>query len=676
MMNRTVLLGVLLAPLPVLARPMTPEDVARIEAVGHMAVAPDGRRIVYTTSRMPDVAGGQKDGPARQQIGLAWSARHTREYLQPNMNVTAVRFSPDGRMISFLSQQKDGKAAVWAIPVDGGKPRKLAGISRSNVLNYRWSPDGSTLYLLADAQSDDALDNAKMAGFNAIVVNEEPRFNRLFAARVGKKPDTQPRLIPVSGHVTLFEIAPDGREAIMQSAPTPSVDDDYTGKKVQFVDLATGKVRMVVNTPGKIDDMAVSPDGRTLSLIAAIDENDPAPTTLYLVDVASGALRPLNQDAAEAAVDSEYLADGRLAVVVHKGTGSLLRLYDGSGGAAAQDIGIGDLIAVSLASGGGTLALRANSASHPNELFVLEGSTPSRWTFHNPWLAQVDLGRQRALTYEARDGQPIEGILIEPTGGLKPGGSPTIITVHGGPETHDSNGWNTSYTSPGQVAAGRGYAVFMPNYRGSTGYGTAFAKQHQNDAAGKEFDDLLDARETLVKQGIADPAKVGITGASYGGYATAWAATALSENFAAGVMFVGISNLISKFGTTEIPRETYLVHSRKWPWENWQDQLERSPIYHAGKARTPLLILHGSEDRRVGSGQGLELYQSIRLRTNTPVRLVYYPGEGHGNRRAAARYDYNLRMMEWFDRYLRGVGAEDGAPLPPPRPRMPQSPPG
>ena len=114
--------------------------------------------------------------------------------------------------------------------------------------------------------------------------------------------------------------------------------------------------------------------------------------------------------------------------------------------------------------------------------------------------------------------------------------------------------------SPGQVAAGKGYAVFLPNYRGSTAYGTAFAKEHQGDYAGKEFDDLVDGKRALAAEGITDPLRTGITGGSYGGYASAWGATRYSEEYAASVMFVGISNNISKFGTTDIPNEMYLVH--------------------------------------------------------------------------------------------------------------------
>ena len=193
---------------------------------------------------------------------------------------------------------------------------------------------------------------------------------------------------------------------------------------------------------------------------------------------------------------------------------------------------------------------------------------------------------------------------------------------------------------------------------GSTGRGVEFSKLSQSDYGGKEFDDLVNAIAHLEKAGIADKEKVGITGGSYGGFASAWGATKLTEHFAASVMFVGISDQISKSGSTDIPKEMAAVHARKWAYDDWQWFLERSPIYYAKQGRTPILIVHGAYDPRVHPSQSLELHRHLKLRGNVPVRLVLYPGEGHGNRKAAARYDYNLRLLRWMDHYLRGPGGE------------------
>lgn len=179
---------------------------------------------------------------------------------------------------------------------------------------------------------------------------------------------------------------------------------------------------------------------------------------------------------------------------------------------------------------------------------------------------------------------------------------------------------------------------------------------------GEARNDLVDAKTYLVNAGIADGDRVGISGGSYGGsyggYASMWGATALSEEFAASVAFVGISNQTSKFGTGDIPYGMYYVHSLAWPWEDWMWMLQRSPIYHAGNAKTPLLILGGDKDPWVHPSQSLEMYRHVKLRTDTPVRLVIYPGEAHGNRNSAARYDYSLRSKRLMDHYLKGPGGE------------------
>ncbi|MGI9233168.1 MAG: alpha/beta hydrolase family protein, partial [Woeseiaceae bacterium] len=300
----------------------------------------------------------------------------------------------------------------------------------------------------------------------------------------------------------------------------------------------------------------------------------------------------------------------------------------------------------------------ADTSQHPTEVYLLrDGSEPQRLTNSNPLLGERKLAKQEAISYTARDGVELEAILIHPFN-KKRGGNPLVVFAHGGPESHYSNGWMSSYSQPAHALAAEGYAVVYPNYRGSTGRGVYFSKLGQNDYAEEEFNDLVDAKAHLVDEGVADTDRVGISGGSYGGYASMWSASALTEEYAAAVAFVGISNQVSKFGTGDIPYEMYNVHSRAWPWEDWLWMLKRSPVYHAEKTKTPLLIMHGDQDPRVHPSQSLEMYRHVKLRTDTPVRLVFYPGEQHGNRNTAARYDYSLRFKRWMDHYLKGPGGE------------------
>jgi dipeptidyl aminopeptidase/acylaminoacyl peptidase len=305
----------------------------------------------------------------------------------------------------------------------------------------------------------------------------------------------------------------------------------------------------------------------------------------------------------------------------------------------------------------------AESPRHPAELFTLDlasGATTRR-TNSNPWLDTVRLARQETITYKARDGVALEGVLVYPLDYREGQRYPLIMVVHGGPESHFRNGWVTSYSNPGQLGAARGFAVFYPNYRGSTGRGVAFSKASQAAAAKEEFDDLIDALDHLIASGLVDRDKVGITGGSYGGYASAWATTYYSDRFAAAIPFVGISDAISKMGTTDIPQEMYDVHHRKWLWEDWDYFRDASPIFYAKRNRTPTLILHGKDDPRVHPSQSLELYRILELLDQAPVRLVLYPGEGHGNTKAAARFDYMLRTVQWMEHYLKGPGGEPPA---------------
>jgi dipeptidyl aminopeptidase/acylaminoacyl peptidase len=349
-----------------------------------------------------------------------------------------------------------------------------------------------------------------------------------------------------------------------------------------------------------------------------------------------------------------------IAFIGDEGTETLLGEVrkDGTGRRTLLPPGGQILVSFDAATDFRTMAFAAQAPRHPSEVYLVRAgeTSPKRATDSNPWLAEVALAKQETVKFKARDGMEIEGVLVRPLE-EKPGQRyPLILTVHGGPEAHDRNGWVTNYSNAGQVAAGRGFAVFHPNYRGSTGRGVAFSKLGQGDPAGKEFDDLVDAVDHLVNIGLVDRAKVGITGGSYGGYASAWGATYYTERFAAAVVFVGISDNVSRVGTTDIPNEEYYVHALKRPWENWQVQLERSPIYHAAKSRTATLILGGMDDPRVSPTQSMELYRYLKLHGKVPVRLVRYPGEQHGNARAASRLDYSLRLMQWMEHYLKGPG--------------------
>jgi dipeptidyl aminopeptidase/acylaminoacyl peptidase len=227
-----------------------------------------------------------------------------------------------------------------------------------------------------------------------------------------------------------------------------------------------------------------------------------------------------------------------------------------------------------------------------------------------------------------------------------------------------SNGWVTYFWDLGQIMAGKGYLVFYPNYRSSTGYGVDRALQGYEDLAGKEFDDIADGIGYLIEKGLADPDRVGLGGISYGGYAGAWFSSYYTRLVKAVAMGVGITDLISRRGTLDIPYEELYVHSGKLLEEMWEESLKRSPIYYARQSRTAVFIYGGEEDTRVHPSQSLEYYRRLKMNHHPAVRLVQYPGEGHVSRRQPARIDTLYRTLDWFDWYVRDGKPIDG-PMPP-----------
>ncbi len=645
----------------------TSERVAALRSVASAVLAPDGARVAYLLS-VPRRAGVDEDGAAWSELHvLDLAAGRERAFVAGEVNVSALSWTSAGDELAFLAKRAgDPETALYLIPVDGGEARRALALSGA-IESYDLSPDGGEVVCIAAPAKDPAREKLRAQGFKQEIYEEDGQPSELWIAALDGS--RAPRKLAFEGHPREVHWSPVDARLLVAWAPTTLVDDDYMQKRVAVLDGVSGAVLARIENPGKLGEIGWSPDGSRVALISAADRNDPSASRLALAPASGGVPVELVPGFAGDFVDFAWQGPRALLAVTHVGLAARLEKLELEAGGVASarilaDFGGPILTSLSLSADGQAAVLVGSTPAHPPEVFHLRHGerAPRRVSDSNPELAELAFARQEAVRFTARDGLALEGVLVHPLERAEGARVPLILNVHGGPESHVSDGWLTSYNNPGQVAAARGFAVFQPNYRGSTGRGVAFSKLGQGDAAGKEFDDLVDAVDHLVASGLVDPAKVGVTGGSYGGYATAWCATRFSARFAAGVMMVGISDTLSKFGTTDIPEEEFLVHARRRPWEDWQGQLERSPIFHAEGSRTPLLILHGKDDPRVNPGQSRELYRHLKLRGQAPVRLVLYPGEGHGNRKAAARLDYARRSLQWFEHYLLGSGGE----MPPP----------
>lgn len=640
----------------------TLQDAAKMKQVLEVALSPDGRQVAYTLSVPRDPLKGD-NGASWRELHVVNQQGQSRPFVRGKVSIGHITWAADSRSISYLAKRGDDKqTSLYSIPMDGGESQRVFE-HETSISSYHWSGPDRFLFVATEKAADD---KAEEKGFDAEVYEEEPRKGQVWIAeRKGDTDEWDAKVIELDQAVFAARWSPDGQQLAVASAPQPFIDFYYMYQKIHVLDVARESVTAVLDHQGKLGSFRWSPNGRSIAFAGGAHLNDPSTGRLFVGDASTGRVKRLAEDYLPDFSALEWVNDEELIFVADAGClTDYGRLNTVSGDWEIlnfREAPVADALSYSVESE--RLAIAGSTPTHGSEVYSgrLNRRRVRRLTDSNPWLSERDIARQEVVHYQARDGVRVEGVLIYPTA-YEPGTRyPLILAVHGGPESRVGNGWITSYSRPGQFAASAGYFVFYPNYRGSTGRGLEYAMSHQADYAGKEFDDLVDAIAYLDSRALIDPKKVGVTGGSYGGYASAWCATKLTEHFAASVMFVGISDLISKQGTTDIPDEMYLVHARKRPWDDWQFFLERSPIYHVEQANTPILILHGKEDPRVHPSQSLELYRTLKTIGKVPTRLVWYPGEGHGNRKAAARYDYSLRLMRWMDHYLKGPGGEPPA---------------
>ncbi len=667
-----VLAAALLADLPAAAQSQTSADTFQPwHAVMYRSVlwaemSPDGRQTAFLRSR-PRRPIAEDSGAAWVELYLLDADGREVPFVTGDVNVGRPIWLSDDELAFATRRDGDERRSIYRISIRGGEARKVFEYE-TNVSAFDVSSDGRWLaFLSPDTQSTD---REKLAGqgFNREIFEEELVFTRLRIADLqsGEGPsDRDVRTIDVNGSLRSLSFSPDGQHLLVGVTPTPLVDDSFVARQLLVLDL-DGRVTSRVEIEGKIGPVDWSPDGRHIALIGSVDRNDPAAGRLQLVSAEGGVPRDLLPDLEAHVATFDWQDPNTLAYVADIGTETEVGTVslDGAGSAARTLLPAGQLIVSGLDIGSqGTAAAVAQTPRHSGELYTLTpAGEVSRLPTSNDWLEDLRFATQETIRYKARDGLELEGILIHPLD-YQPGQRyPLVLVVHGGPEARYGNGWLTGYSAPGQVAAARGFSVFYPNYRGSTGRGVAFSKTSQAAATGAEYDDLVDGVDHLIDIGLVDADRVGIMGGSYGGYASAWGATYYSERFAAAIPFVGISNAISKMGTTDIPREMYDVHHRKWLWDDWEYFAKASPIYYVTRNRTPTLILHGKDDPRVHPSQSLELYRNLKLVGQAPVRFVRYPGEGHGNRKSAARLDYALRTLRWMEHYLKGPGGDPPGP--------------
>jgi dipeptidyl aminopeptidase/acylaminoacyl peptidase len=645
---------------------MTIEDVLSIKDVGAPQWSPDGKWIAFTVLEW-----NRKEDRRDSHIYVIPSAGGGPVKLtNGERGETQPRWSPDSTRIAFLANRDTpqagaggagggappgGRNQIWIIPVAGGEAEKLTD-EEAGVAQFCWSRDGRQLaYVVRDTPQDKAeRDKRRREKFDEVVVDSDFTYSHLWTINR----DTREKKRVTEGAFTVADPqwSPKGdliayvssRAGAQESSWTDISEDRNTDI---FVAAPNVKPRQLTTNPGPDAAPRFSPDGRW---IAYTSDADPmawaGKTDLMVVPVEGGAPRNLTGDYNDSIGSApDWSPDGQaLYVGGSVGVyGQLLRVPLSGGKPAAIFESPAGYQSVDLSPDGKMLAFLFYDAKSPRDLWTATsaGKQPKKLTDFNPQIKNFALGEVEVLRWKGADGLDIEGILVKPVGYAAGTRVPTIVEIHGGPYGQFTYGFNAR----DQIFAGHGYAVLMPNPRGSTGYGNKFATANLRDWGGKDFQDIMLGADEVIKRGVADGDRLGVMGGSYGGFMTFWTITQ-TDRFKAAIGHAGISDWFSFFGQSDIPGlMEYGFGGTPWAAREWYERW--SPIRYVDRVKTPIMITHGEQDRRVPIQQAEELYRALKKR-GREVTFLRFPREGHGITEPNHQIDLVRRQLEWFDKHL------------------------
>jgi dipeptidyl aminopeptidase/acylaminoacyl peptidase len=630
----------------------TPADLVALAQVGDPQISPDGARIVYSVSTP------QGEGkPASTR--LQWIAATGKAVAEPLMeaataNDSSPRWSADGRQILFLSDRKLPDAGdhdalapmqVWRVDADG---RNAAPLSRSpgDVGSFALSADGTQLaYLATDPPTPVAQARTK-AQDDAVEVGHPTSFKRLWLRDLASGATcalTAPGL-----QVQDLAWSPDGRTLALRVSDDTTLNGYWYDSRIVLLALADGTLGAPLEARASAFPLQFSPDGSRL-LYGRIAPYGMV-ATVYVHDLSSDKRIAVAEDWPGTLWLARWQDDRTLiAQGLHGVRGEFLRVDAATGRwrtLARPQIAYPSF---STAANGRTAFIGLRD-DQPAEVWTLDGGKLATRTNSNPQVAGWAHGQVRELEWtSSRDGRRITGVLVTPPG-WKPGTPlPTLVDLHGGPGEAWWSGWLGSWHDWAQLLSTRGYAVLLPNPRGSEGQGHAFTELARHDWGGADFQDILDGVDMLQAQGVIDPQRLGIGGWSYGGYMSAWAVTQ-SKRFKAAIVGAGVIDIGAMALTTDVP--SYLPGYFGDPVKNRAEYDAHSPIRYVDRVTTPVLILHGEADQRVPLSQGQMFYRALKF-NGTPVEMVTYPRGPHWFHEQAAGRDVQQRVLDWLDTHLR-----------------------
>lgn len=624
------------------------DDIHRIADISEPVFAADGTSIVYTLSR--------HDLAADKVVSDLWTARRGKPPRPLTRTNGASAWMPrhaGGRLWFLSDATRDEKTQLFQMPARGGRARQVTRLT-GGISDYSVSPDGKRAVVVAEVGprvGEDATRPAPIVIDRFLAKDDDRGWldarQQLFLVDTSAGEVAQ--LTTGDADHWLPSWSPDGKWIAFVALAGAEADRtlDY---EVQIVAPEAGaEPRNISRFAGADLDPywesrpEWSPDSRYLVWLRAAEDKwiYYAPSQIVVGDIQSGTVRPvawIDRSMTRPRFDSR----GRILALVEQDRATWLARID----PATERIDYltsGARFAYDFAISGTSVAVLDGDTRTP---YVLRDvATGEVLADHNRWLAARTLAETRDVAWTSADGTVVHGLLTTPPGHAG-GRLPMIVRLHGGPVYQ----FSAEFMPDWQVYAAAGYAVLAPNPRGSSGRGFDFARAIYADWGHLDVADVTAGIDWAVGAGVADPARIGVGGWSYGGILTNYL-IASDTRIGAAVSGAGIANMFAAYGHDQYAREYELELGT--PWANPEAYARVSyPFLKADRIRTPTLFLCAEADENVPCLGAEQMYQALRSR-RVPTRLAVYPGEDHGLVRPSFIGDRVRRSLGWYDRFLR-----------------------
>jgi len=639
---------------PATAQTHTPtiDELISLKRVTSAELSPDGKLAAYTVRET-----NWEQNTYETSIWLADVQSGSRWRLTGGKkSSTAPAWSPDGSHIAFASDRSD-KRQLYLINPKGGEAEQLTTLEESPG-SFAWSPDGSTIaFTASDPRPDAAKEREKQYG-EFDVIEADYRMTHLYLLDVATRKIR--RLTSGPFTVGRFSWSPDGKEIAFDHRIN-SANANGGSADISVVSVADGSLRHLVTQDGPDGNPVWSPDGSKIAFESAMAN----PAFFYtnshiaIVPVTGGTIEDVSAGFDENPGLIRWTARG-IFFTASARTWSYLYALDPATRRvtryAPADAWIGN--GFSLSADATTAAFIASDPQSFPELYTAPLATmrPTRLTEFGAQTEGWSRAPIEVVFWTSKDGARIEGVLHKPIG-FTPGKKyPLLLVIHGGPTgVSRPSPYSSTSIYPIDLWTAKGALVLEPNYRGSAGYGEKFRALNVRNLGVGDAWDVLAGVDMLVKEGLADPDRVGSAGWSQGGYISAFLTTHDAARFKAISVGAGISDWMTYYVSTDITPFTR-QYLKGTPWDDPEIYAKTSPMTYIKGAKTPTLIQHGATDQRVPLPDAFELYRGLKD-MGVPTKLIVYrgfEGVGHGPSRPKSSRAVMAHNLEWFDKYLWG----------------------